>query len=258
MAFLELKDVTMRFGGVTAVDHLTMEVNEGELVSLIGPNGAGKTTVFNVLTGVYPAAEGTIVFKGTSILGKSIQDIVKLGIARTFQNLRIFKSQRVIENVMMGDALHVKYGLFDLIFRTKRFREEERKTTQRAMDILSSLGMEDLRDAYAASLPYGEQRKLEIARAIATGASLILLDEPAAGMNQTETAELMRFVRSLCDKGFTVLMIEHDMNMVMNISDRIYVLNFGELIATGKPAEIANNPAVIEAYLGGGVDDDGE
>ena len=258
MAFLELKDVTMRFGGVTAVDHLTMEVNEGELVSLIGPNGAGKTTVFNVLTGVYPAAEGTIVFKGTSILGKSIQDIVKLGIARTFQNLRIFKSQRVIANVMMGDALHVKYGLFDLIFRTKRFREEERKTTQRAMDILSSLGMEDLRDAYAASLPYGEQRKLEIARAIATGASLILLDEPAAGMNQTETAELMRFVRSLCDKGFTVLMIEHDMNMVMNISDRIYVLNFGELIATGKPAEIANNPAVIEAYLGGGVDDDGE
>ena len=250
MALLELKDVTMRFGGVTAIDHLNMEVNEGELVSLIGPNGAGKTTVFNVLTGVYPNAEGEIHFTGKSILGNSIQDIVKIGIARTFQNLRVFKTQRVIENVMMGDALHVDYKIWDLILRTKKFRREERETTQRALEILTSLGMENLRDAYAASLPYGDQRKLEIARAIATGAKLILLDEPAAGLNHTETAELMEFVRSLCSKGFTVLMIEHDMNMVMNISDRIYVLNFGKLIATGKPEEIANNPAVIEAYLG--------
>ena len=256
MALLELKDVTMRFGGVTAIDHLNMEVNEGELVSLIGPNGAGKTTVFNVLTGVYPEAEGDIRFTGKPILGSSIQDIVKIGIARTFQNLRVFKTQRVIENVMMGDALHVDYKIWDLIFRTKKFKREERETTQRALDILTSLGMEDLRDVYAASLPYGDQRKLEIARAIATGAKLILLDEPAAGLNHTETAELMEFVRSLCSRGFTVLMIEHDMNMVMNISDRIYVLNFGKLIATGTPAEIANNPAVIEAYLGGGVDDD--
>lgn len=256
MALLELKNVTMRFGGVTAIDHLSMEVNEGELVSLIGPNGAGKTTVFNVLTGVYPNAEGDIFFTGKSILGNSIQDIVKIGIARTFQNLRVFKTQRVIENVMMGDALHVDYKIWDLILRTKKFRREERETTQRALEILTSLGMENLRDAYAASLPYGDQRKLEIARAIATGAKLILLDEPAAGLNHTETAELMEFVRSLCSKGFTVLMIEHDMNMVMNISDRIYVLNFGKLIATGKPEEIANNPAVIEAYLGGGVDDD--
>lgn len=256
MALLELKNVTMRFGGVTAIDHLSMEVNEGELVSLIGPNGAGKTTVFNVLTGVYPNAEGDIFFTGKSILGNSIQDIVKIGIARTFQNLRVFKTQRVIENVMMGDALHVDYKIWDLILRTKKFRREERETTQRALEILTSLGMENLRDAYAASLPYGDQRKLEIARAIATGAKLILLDEPAAGLNHTETAELMEFVRSLCSKGFTVLMIEHDMNMVMNISDRIYVLNFGKLIATGKPKEIANNPAVIEAYLGGGVVDD--
>lgn len=256
MALLELKNVTMRFGGVTAIDHLSMEINEGELVSLIGPNGAGKTTVFNVLTGVYPNAEGDIFFTGKSILGNSIQDIVKIGIARTFQNLRVFKTQRVIENVMMGDALHVDYKIWDLILRTKKFRREERETTQRALEILTSLGMENLRDAYAASLPYGDQRKLEIARAIATGAKLILLDEPAAGLNHTETAELMEFVRSLCSKGFTVLMIEHDMNMVMNISDRIYVLNFGKLIATGKPEEIANNPAVIEAYLGGGVDDD--
>ena len=256
MALLELKNVTMRFGGVTAVDDLTMEVNQGELVSLIGPNGAGKTTVFNVLTGVYPTAEGQIMFNGDSILGKSIQDIVKLGISRTFQNLRVFKTMRVIENVMMGSIRDVKYGLFDILFRTKRFRNAQRENAQHAMDILEMVGIADLKDAYAGSLPYGAQRRLEIARAIASGAKLILLDEPAAGMNDTETEDLMHFVRSLLDKGFTVLMIEHDMKMVMNISDRIYVLSFGKLIATGTPSEIANNPAVIEAYLGGGDDDE--
>ena len=246
----------MRFGGVVATDNLTMEVNQGELVSLIGPNGAGKTTVFNVLTGVYPQAEGQIYFDGEQILGKGIQEIVHRGIARTFQNLRIFKNMRVIENVMMGDARHVKYNLFDILSRDKRFKEQERVTVQKAMDVLTMLEMEDIRDEYAGSLPYGQQRKVEIARAIATGAKLILLDEPAAGMNATETEELMHFVRSLLSKGFTVLMIEHDMSMVMNISDRIYVLNFGKMIATGTPEEIANNPDVIEAYLGGGDDDD--
>ena len=256
MALLELKNVTMRFGGVVATDNLSMEVNKGELVSLIGPNGAGKTTVFNVLTGVYPQAEGEIFFDGQQILGKSVQDIVHRGIARTFQNLRIFKTMRVIENVMMGDSRNIKENIFDILFRTKHFKEQERITTQKALDILSTLELEDIRDEYAGSLPYGQQRKVEIARAIATGAKLILLDEPAAGLNATETEELMRFIRSLLDKGFTVLMIEHDMSMVMNISDRIYVLNFGKLIATGTPEEIANNPDVIEAYLGGGDDDD--
>ena len=256
MALLELKNVTMRFGGVVATDNLSMEVNQGELVSLIGPNGAGKTTVFNVLTGVYPQAEGQIIFDGEQILGKSVQDIVHRGIARTFQNIRIFKTMRVIENVMMGGARHVKENIFDILFRTGRFKEQERDTTQKALDILSTLDLEDIRDEYAGSLPYGQQRKVEIARAIATGAKLILLDEPAAGLNVTETEELMHFVRSLLAKGFTVLMIEHDMSMVMNISDRIYVLNFGKLIATGTPEEIANNPEVIEAYLGGGDDDD--
>ena len=256
MALLELKNVTMRFGGVVATDNLSMEVNKGELVSLIGPNGAGKTTVFNVLTGVYPQAEGEIFFDGQQILGKSVQDIVHRGIARTFQNLRIFKTMRVIENVMMGDSRNIKENIFDILFRTKHFKEQERITAQKALDILSTLELEGIRDEYAGSLPYGQQRKVEIARAIATGAKLILLDEPAAGLNATETEELMRFIRSLLDKGFTVLMIEHDMSMVMNISDRIYVLNFGKLIATGTPEEIANNPDVIEAYLGGGDDDD--
>ena len=256
MALLELKNVTMRFGGVVATDNLSMEVNQGELVSLIGPNGAGKTTVFNVLTGVYPQAEGEIIFDGEQILGKSVQAIVHRGIARTFQNLRIFKTMRVIENVMMGESRNIKENLFDILFRTKKFKEQERQTVQNALDILYTLELEDIRDEYAGSLPYGQQRKVEIARAIATGAKLILLDEPAAGLNATETEELMHFVRSLLAKGFTVLMIEHDMNMVMNISDRIYVLNFGKLIATGTPEEVANNPDVIEAYLGGGDDDD--
>lgn len=252
MSLLELKNVSMRFGGVVAVDNLSMEVKKGELVSLIGPNGAGKTTVFNVLTGVYPKAKGEIKFDGEQILGKDIQSIVKLGISRTFQNLRVFGRQRVIENVMMGNTRNVSYGLFDIFFRTKKFREEERKSAQHALDVLSMLGIENLKDAYAASLPYGSQRKLEIARAIAADAKLILLDEPAAGMNASETAELMEFVRSLVDKGYTILMIEHDMNMVMNISDRIYVLNFGKLIATGTPREISSDQNVIDAYLGGG------
>lgn len=252
MSLLELKNVSMRFGGVVAVDNLSMEVKKGELVSLIGPNGAGKTTVFNVLTGVYPKAEGEIKFDGEQILGKDIQSIVKLGISRTFQNLRVFGRQRVIENVMMGNTRNVSYGLFDIFFRTKKFREEERKSAQHALDVLSMLGIENLKDAYAASLPYGSQRKLEIARAIAADAKLILLDEPAAGMNASETAELMEFVRSLVDKGYTILMIEHDMNMVMNISDRIYVLNFGKLIATGTPREISSDQNVIDAYLGEG------
>ena len=250
MPMLEVKDMTMRFGGLTAVDHLSFEVNRGELVSLIGPNGAGKTTVFNVLTGIYPQAEGEILLNNESIKGKTPQKIVKLGMSRTFQNLRLYKNMRVIENVIVGNNIKTSYSLFDLLFRTKKFREEEIRSAQEALDILDSIGLLNKRDRYADSLPYGEQRKLEIARALATGAQILLLDEPAAGMNPAESEELMLYIKSLLKKGYTVLMIEHDMSVVMNVSDRIYVLDFGELIASGKPQEIANNERVIAAYLG--------
>lgn len=251
MSFLETENITMHFGGLAAVEDVTFHVDKGEIVSLIGPNGAGKTTIFNMLTGVYEITSGEMTFEGTNLKNLIPQDIVKLGISRTFQNLRLFPQMRVIENVLVGTHIHTKYNLFDSIFRTKRFRQEEGEMEAKAVNILRSIGLGDLIDSFANSLPYGEQRKVEIARAIATDAKLILLDEPAAGMNPAESAELLRFIRELRDKGYTILMIEHDMSVVMNISDRIYVLDHGRLIAEGKPEEIANNPRVIEAYLGG-------
>lgn len=258
MKLLELKGVTKHFAGLVAVEKVDMEVNQGEIVSLIGPNGAGKTTIFNLLTGVYQVTEGEIFFEDKSITGKSTQAIVKAGIARTFQNLRLFKDMRVIENVMVGGYGEQKYSFLDSLLRTKTFRREEVRTTQQAIDILDSIGMGDKIDNYASDLPYGAQRRLEIARAIATGAKLLLLDEPAAGMNPSETKDLLEFIKNLQMKGFTVLLIEHDMNLVMNISDRIYVLDHGHLIAHGLPEEIGKNQDVIDAYLGKGGDDDAE
>jgi branched-chain amino acid transport system ATP-binding protein len=250
MAMLEVKGVTMCFGGLVAVDNVAFEVNQGEIVSIIGPNGAGKTTIFNILTGVYKPAEGELIFEGNSIRHKSPQEIVKAGIARTFQNLRVFKNMRMIENVLVGNHRNIHYSFFDLVFRTKKFRAAEKDAAQKVVDILGTVGLVDKLHTYAGDLPYGEQRRLEIARAMATGAKLLLLDEPAAGMNTTETESLLEFIKKLRDKGFTVLLIEHDMNLVMNISDRIYVLDFGKMIASGLPEEIAINPQVIEAYLG--------
>lgn len=251
MAFLEAKEITIQFGGLVAVDKVSFHVDKGEIVSLIGPNGAGKTTVFNMLTGVYQLTSGSIVFEGEVISNLEPQAIVDRGISRTFQNLRLFPKMRVIENVLVGAHIRTRYHFFDALLRTRRYRREEAEKTLKAIDILESIGLGDEKDNYAENLPYGEQRKVEIARAIATDAKLILLDEPAAGMNPNESEELLRFIRELRDKGYTILLIEHDMNVVMNISDRIYVLDHGKLISQGLPHEVANDPAVVQAYLGG-------
>ncbi len=261
MALLEVKGITKVFGGLVAVEKVEFKVNEGEIVSIIGPNGAGKTTIFNMLTGVYKVNDGTIEFEGKEIQNRQPRDIVKAGIARTFQNIRLFPTMRVIENVLVGEHIHVNYNFLDLLFKTKKYREEEKKAAENAIALLESLELGDQIDNYAKNLPYGMQRKLEIARAIATDAKLIILDEPAAGMNPYESAELKEFILKLRDRGQTILLIEHDMSVVMDISDRIYVIDHGRKIAEGLPKEIAVNPQVITAYLGsGGVkkDDDTE
>ena len=251
MAFLEVNGITKAFGGLIAVNDVSFKVDEGEIISIIGPNGAGKTTVFNMLTGVYKIDEGEILFDGKPIHNHAPQEIVKAGISRTFQNIRLFPNLRVIENVLVGTHIRTKYGFLDSLFRLKRYKEEEAALTVKAIKILESIGLGDQINNYACNLPYGDQRKVEIARAIATDAKIILLDEPAAGMNPQESDELMRFIRELRDKGYTIILIEHDMSVVMNISDRIYVIDHGKKIAEGLPEEIASNDRVIEAYLGG-------
>ena len=255
MAFLEVNNVSKQFGGLSAVSNVNFHVEKGEIVSIIGPNGAGKTTIFNLLTGVYDVTEGTIVFDGEEIQNQKVQRIVNAGIARTFQNIRLFKNMRTIENVMIGYHQNTKYNTVDLIFRTPRFRKYEKEAYLKALEVLESLGFGKYIHTYAGNLPYGEQRKLEIARAIATGAKLLLLDEPAAGMNPQESEELLNFIKGLQAQGFTIILIEHDMSVVMNISDRIYVLDHGKMIADGLPEEIANNQTVVEAYLGKSEDD---
>ena len=252
MALLEVKGITKTCGGLVAVENVEFNVNEGEIVSIIGPNGAGKTTIFNMLTGVYHVNGGKILFDGKEIQNKQPRDIVKAGIARTFQNIRLFPTMRVIENVLVGEHINIGYNFLDLLFKTKKYRAEEKAAHQRAIDLLVSLDLGDQIDNYAKNLPYGMQRKLEIARAIATKARLIILDEPAAGMNPQESEELKEFIRKLRDKGQTILLIEHDMSVVMDISDRIYVIDHGRKIAEGLPKEIAVNKRVITAYLGSG------
>ncbi len=250
MALLEVKEICKEFGGLQAANHVSLHVDVGEIVSIIGPNGAGKTTAFNIITGIYQADSGSVYFNGQEITNLKPKKIVEAGISRTFQNIRLFRNLRVIENVLLGEHLSYRYGFLELLLRTNRFRSAERENAQHAVDILEEIYLGDCIQSYAGDLPYGKQRRLEIARAIATGAKLILLDEPAAGMNPQESEELMQFIQELRDKGFTILMIEHDMNIVMHISDRIYVMDYGKVIADGAPEEVVSNPDVVRAYLG--------
>lgn len=247
---LSAKGITQVFGGLVAVNNVDFEIRRGEIVSIIGPNGAGKTTFFNVLTGMYNPTSGKVHFNNQDITGLKPFQITKLGLARTFQNIRLFSDMTVLENVMSGMHCRYKSNLFDALFRTKRHRREEKDIEEKALYFLELAGILEHKYDYATSLPYGLQRRLEMARALATSPEILLLDEPAAGMNEQETSDLMEFIKKLQNLGYTILLIEHDMRFVMTICERIYVLNHGALIAMGTPAEIKANPDVIEAYLG--------
>ena len=248
---LETKKLGITFGGLKAVQDFNIQIYQGELVGLIGPNGAGKTTVFNMLTGVYVPTEGTVLLNGVPLNGKKTHQFVAAGVARTFQNLRLFKRMTVIENVKTAFTKDIRYNMLDATFRTPKFWKAEKEMTEKAMDLLAICHLEDKADVIAANLPYGQQRKLEIARALATNMKVLLLDEPAAGMNPTETAELLECINTIRDRfGVAILLIEHDMALVMNVCERIQVIDYGQTIASGLPEEIANNPKVIAAYLG--------
>ena len=251
MALLEVTDLGISFGGLRAVDELNMTVEEGSLVGLIGPNGAGKTTVFNMLTGVYRPTDGGIRLAGENIVGKKPHEICKMGIARTFQNIRLFSKLSVLDNVKAGMHNEVTYSLVEGLFHVGSYRKKEKQMDERAMEILKVFDLDQQYDYKAANLPYGKQRKLEISRALATDPKLLLLDEPAAGMNPNETEELMETIE-LVRKEFhvTVLLIEHDMKLVSGICEYLYVLNFGRLLAEGTPSQVLSNPEVITAYLG--------
>ena len=251
MALLEVKNLGISFGGLRAVDDLNMSIESGSLAGLIGPNGAGKTTAFNLLTGVYQPTDGTIVLDGKSIVGKKPAEICQAGVARTFQNIRLFSQMSVLDNVKVALHNHVKYSLAASILHMGSYLKQERKMDEEALEILKVFELDGYADTLASNLPYGKQRKLEIARALATEPKLLLLDEPAAGMNPNETSELMETIELIRKKfGVTILLIEHDMKLVAGICEYLYVLNFGTELANGTPKEVLNDPKVLTAYLG--------
>jgi branched-chain amino acid transport system ATP-binding protein len=251
MNLLKIDNITKQFGGLTAVKDFNLELNKGEIVALIGPNGAGKTTAFNMVTGVYKPTTGKIFFKGTDITGLRPDQITKLGIARTFQNIRLFKDLSVLDNVLIANHLHIKSNFIEATLKLPRYRKEDREMLEKSLNLLEKVGLIDARNEKSSSLPYGKQRRLEIARALATNPEVLLLDEPAAGMNPKETEDLTAFIKQIRDEfDLSIFMIEHHMEVVMGISERIYVLDYGVIIAEGNAYEIQNNPKVIEAYLG--------
>jgi ABC-type branched-subunit amino acid transport system ATPase component len=247
---LDVDRLTIKFGGVIALDDVSFDIKPGEILGLIGPNGAGKTTAFNVITGVYQATSGTVTFDGTVLRKKKRYQITKLGIARTFQNIRLFPSMTALDNVLVGADAHSKVGILRAIFRTPYFRRTERESRDEARALLKFVGVDGRAEEFSTNLSYGDQRRLEIARALATRPKLICLDEPAAGFNPAEKQRLMQLIRDIRDAGNTVLLVEHDMKLVMGVCDRIVVLEFGKKVAEGTPAEIQANPVVIAAYLG--------
>ena len=250
MHLLEVRDLSKHFGGIRAIEEVSFSLKSGVILSIIGPNGAGKTTLFNCLTGFITPTRGSIVFSGREISGLAADRISRLGISRTFQNIRLFREMTVSENVMVAQHAGIRTGLLSAVLRSSRFREDERSVREKAFEYLELLGLEACAQKISGSLAYGVQRKIEIARALATGAAILLLDEPTAGMNPQETEEMMTIIRNLRELGKTIILIEHDMKVVMGISDRIIVIDHGVKIAEGVPVEIKNNPMVIEAYLG--------
>ena len=254
MSLLQTTNVVKRFGGLIAVNKMTFSVEKGRIVSIIGPNGAGKTTFFNTLTGIYTPEEGQILFKDKSLIGLRPDQVAATGIARTFQNIRLFGSMTVIENILVGMHIQLKQNAFDTLFRSRKFNTEEKEAEQRASELMEYVGLKNVGNELARNLPYGGQRRIEIARALAADPTLLLLDEPTAGMNPNESEDAIKLFRRIRDeKGITILMIEHDMRVVMGISEHITVMDYGEKIAEGSPQEIRSNQRVIVAYLGRGA-----